>query len=131
MQVHGARVRVELPGAEVVLLVALRDGHDDVVPRVRGRGSNPEDLSRDDDVGLEAEVVVGDPQRRVLAVQVVGAADPLTASARWWEKKKKTSKGNFIQFRQWWDGVVLFGSGSPLSCHNMFAKRSYKCHMKT
>lgn len=82
MQVNGARVRVELPGAEVVLLVALRDGHDDVVPRVCGRGSDPEDLGRDDDVGLEAEVVVGDPQRRVLAVQVVGAADPFAASEK-------------------------------------------------
>lgn len=88
MQVHGARVRVELPGAEIVLLVALRDGHDDVVPRVCGRGSDPEDLSWDDDVGLEAEVVVGDPQRRVLAVQVVGAADPLAASGWWWGKRK-------------------------------------------
>lgn len=81
MQVHGARVGVELAGAEVVLLVALRDGHDDVVPRVRRGGSDPEDLSRDDDVGLEAEVVVGDSQGGVLAVQVVRAADALAASA--------------------------------------------------
>lgn len=88
VQVHGARVGVELPGAEVVLLVALRDGHDDVVPRVRGRGSDPEDLRGDDDVGLEAEVVVGDPQRRVLAFQVVGAAHALTAS-RWWKRRRK------------------------------------------
>lgn len=80
VKVHSARVRVELPGAEVVLLIALRDGHNDVVPRVCRRGSDSEDLSRNDDVGLEAEVVVGDPQRRVLAVQVVGATDPLAAS---------------------------------------------------
>lgn len=97
VQVHGARVRVELPGAEVVLLVALRDGHDDVVPRVGGGGSDPEDLGGDDDVGLEAEVVVGDPQRRVLAVQVVGAAHPLAASARRWGRRG-TSEGNFIHF---------------------------------
>lgn len=95
VQVHGARVRVELPSAEVVLLVALRDGHDDVVPRVRGRRSDPEDLSGDDDVGLEAEVVVGDPQRGVLAVQVVGAADPLAAPAWRWGRRK-TSEGSFV-----------------------------------
>lgn len=82
MQVHGARVGVQLPGAEVVLLVPLRDADDDVVPRV-GRGrSDAEDLGGDDDVGLEAEVVVGDSQRSVLTVQVVGTADPLTATTR-------------------------------------------------
>lgn len=82
LQVHGAGVVVQLPRAEVVVLVALRDADDDVVPRVRRGGPDAEDLSGDDDVGLEAEVVVSDSERRVLAVQVVGAANPLTASAR-------------------------------------------------
>lgn len=80
VEVDGARVGVQLPGAEVVLLVALRDGDDDVVSGVGGRRSDAEDLSRDDDVGLEAEVVVGDSQRGVLAVHVVRTADPLTTS---------------------------------------------------
>lgn len=79
MQVHGPSVGVQLPGAEVVLLVPLRDGDDDVVSRVGRRGSDAEDLSRDDDVGLEAEVVVGDSQRSVLTVHVVGTVDPLAA----------------------------------------------------
>jgi len=82
VQVHGARVGVQLPGAEVVLLVALRDAHDDVVSRVGRGGSDAEDLSGDDDVGLEAEVVGGDPQGGRLTLQVVGAADPLAAPAR-------------------------------------------------
>ena len=79
VQVHGPRVGGQLPGAEVVLLVPLRDAEDDVVSGVDGRGSDAEDLRGDEDVGLEGEVVVGDSQRRVLTVQVVGTADPLTA----------------------------------------------------
>lgn len=79
VQVHGARVGVELAGAEVVLLVPLGDADDHVVAGVCGGGADAEDLGGDDDVGLEAEVVVGDSQGRVLALQVVGAADPLTA----------------------------------------------------
>lgn len=79
VQVHGARVGVQLPGAEVVFLIPLRDGDDDIVPGVGRGGSDAEDLSGDDDVGLEAEVVVGDSQGRVLTLQVVGTADPLTA----------------------------------------------------
>ena len=82
MQVHGASVGVQLPGAEVVLLVALRDADDDVVPRVGWGRSDAEDLGGDDDVGLEAEVVVGDSQGSVLTVQVVGTADPLTATTK-------------------------------------------------
>lgn len=117
VQVHGAGVSVELPGAEVVLLVALRDGHDHVVPRVGGRGSDPEDLGRDDDVGLEAEVVVGDPQRGGLAVQVVGAADPLAAPVWGWEKK--TSQGKSFTSNLFPSRLVR-GSSSPLSCHYMF-----------
>lgn len=79
VQVHGARVGIQLPGAEVVLLIPLCDADDDVVSRVGRGGSDAEDLSGDDDVGLEAEVVVGDSQGRVLTLQVVGTADPLTA----------------------------------------------------
>lgn len=79
MQVHSTCVGIQLPGAEVVFLIALRDADDDVVSRVGRGGSDTEDLCRDDDVGLEAEVIVGDPQRRVLTLQVVRTADPLTA----------------------------------------------------
>lgn len=82
MQVHGTRVGIKLPGAEVVFLVSLRDADDNVVSGVGGGGSDAEDLSRDDNVGLEAEVVVGDSQRRVLTLQIVGTADPLTAPTR-------------------------------------------------
>lgn len=82
MQVHGTRVGIQLPGAEVVFLVSLRDAEDDIVSGVGGGGSNAEDLCRDDDVGLEAEVIVGDSQGRVLTVQVVQTADPLTATTQ-------------------------------------------------
>lgn len=81
VQVHGARVRVQLAGAEVVFLIPLRDGDDDVVTRVCRGGSDAEDLGGDDDVGLEAEVIVGDSQRRVLTLQVVWTALPLAAPA--------------------------------------------------
>lgn len=80
MQVHSTRVGIQLPGAEVVFLISLRDADDDIVSRVGGRGSNAEDLYRGDDVGLEAEVIVGDSQGRVLTLQVVQTADPLTAT---------------------------------------------------
>ena len=99
MQVHGARVGVQLPGAEVVFLVSTRDAHDDVVPRVGGGGSDAEDLSWDDDVGLEAEVVVGDSQRGVLTLQVVGTADPLTAPASTTEKARQLYSSATRQFK--------------------------------
>lgn len=91
MQVHGARVGVQLPRAEVVLLVSLRDAHDDIVSRKRRGRSDTEDLSGDDDVGLEAQVVVGDSQGRVLTVQVVGTADALTTpkSHKGWDDKRR------------------------------------------
>lgn len=81
LQEDSACVAVQLPGAEVALLVAPYDADDDMVARV-GRGrSDSKDLGWDDDVGLEAELVVGDPQRRVLTVyRVNGTADALTAS---------------------------------------------------
>lgn len=82
MQVHSTRVGIQLPGAEVVLLISLCDADYNVVSRVCRGGSNAEDLSRDDDVGLEAEVVVGDSQWRALTLQVVRTADPLTAPTR-------------------------------------------------
>lgn len=46
----------------------MGDGDSNVVSPVGGRGANPEDLSGDDNVGLEAQLVVGDSQRRGLAV---------------------------------------------------------------
>lgn len=82
MQVHGARVGIQLPDAEVVFLVSLRDADDDIVSRVGGGGANAEDLRRDDDVGLEAEVIVGDSNGRVLTLQVVQTVDPLTATVQ-------------------------------------------------
>lgn len=88
MQVHSARVGVQLAGAEVVLLISLRDGDDDVVSGVGGGRSDAKDLRRDDDVGLEAEVVVGDSQRRVLTLEVIGAGDPFAATVGGtWEGK--------------------------------------------
>lgn len=68
LQVDGACEAVQLPRGEVALLVALGDADDDVVAGVGGGRANPEDLGRDDDVGLEAELVVRDPQRGVLAI---------------------------------------------------------------
>lgn len=83
LQVDGAHEAVKLPGAEVTLLVALGDADDDLVARVGRRGPDAEDLGWDDDVGLEAELVVRDPHRSVLTVQrVAGAAGPLTASEK-------------------------------------------------
>lgn len=59
MQVHSTCVGIQLPGAEVVFLISLRDANDNIVSG-EGRGrSDTKDLGRDDDVGLEAEVVVG------------------------------------------------------------------------
>lgn len=89
LQVDGAGVGVELPGAEVAALVAVSDADDDVVAGEGGRRTHAEDQRRDDDVGLEAELVVRDPQRQVLALGDVHAADSLTASAR--EKTAKDS----------------------------------------
>lgn len=80
MQVDSARVGVELACAEVVLFVAARNADDDVVSGIGWRWSNTEDLCWDDGVCLEAQVVVGDPQRRVLALNKVRTADPLTPS---------------------------------------------------
>lgn len=80
LQVHGAGVGVQLAGAEVVLLVATGDADDDAVPRVGGRWPDAEDQSWDDDVGLEVQLVVGDPQRHVLTLQEIRAADALAAS---------------------------------------------------
>lgn len=80
VQVHGAHVTVELAGAEVALVIALGDPDDDVVARVSWGGAYPEDLCGHNDVGLEAELVVGDAHWGVLAFQRVGgAADPLAA----------------------------------------------------
>lgn len=82
LQVDGAGVRVQLPGAEVAVLVAAADADDDVVAGVGGRRTHAEDERRDDDVDLEAELVVGDSHRRVLARHEVRAADSLTPCVR-------------------------------------------------
>lgn len=82
LQVDGPREAVELPGAEVAVLVASQDADEDAIPGVGRRRPDAEDLSRGDDVGLEAELVVGDAQRGVEAVQGVGgAAGPLAPPA--------------------------------------------------
>lgn len=82
LQVDGPHVAAELPGAEVGLVVAPHHAYEDVVAGVGRRRPDAEDLSRGDDVGLEAELVVGDAQRRVEAVQGVGgAAGPLAPPA--------------------------------------------------
>lgn len=60
LQVHCACEAVKLPCAEVAILISSQDADDDVVTRVGGRGSDAEDLSWDDDVGLEAQLVVCD-----------------------------------------------------------------------
>lgn len=80
VQVHCACVGIQLPRAKVVILIALGDADDDIVPGVGRGGANAEDLGGDDYVGLEAQVVVGDPQGRVLTVQEVGAAQSFTAA---------------------------------------------------
>ncbi len=97
MQVHGARVGVQLACAEVLLLVSLCDADNHVVSGVGGRGANAEDLSGDDDVGLEAEVVVGNSQRRVLTLQVVWTANPLAAPTRDTRKAKQYLYSTFQQ----------------------------------
>lgn len=88
LQVDGASVCIQLPGAEVAVLVTTADSDDDVVTRVGGRWTHAEDERRDDDVRLEAELVIRDSQRRVLALHKVQAADSLTASAR--DKEQNT-----------------------------------------
>lgn len=80
LQVDGSREAVEFPGAEITLLVALYDADDDLIAGVGGRRADPEDLCGRDDVGLEAEMVIGDADRRALTVKgVSGTADPLAA----------------------------------------------------
>lgn len=68
LQEDGARVSVQFPGAEEALLVSSDDADGDVVSGVTGRRSDPENLGGNDDVGLEAELIVCDPDRRVLTV---------------------------------------------------------------
>lgn len=58
LQVDSTREAVQLAGAEVALLVSLTDADDYLVTRVGGGRSYSEDLRRNDDVGLEAELVV-------------------------------------------------------------------------
>lgn len=68
LQVDGACETVQLPGAEVALLIALDDADEDVIARICGGWSDSEDLGGSDDVGLEAELVVRDADGGVLTV---------------------------------------------------------------
>lgn len=68
LDVDSACETVKLPGAEVALLIALDDTDGDVIARIGWRWSNSEDLGRNDDVGLEAELVMCDACRGVLTV---------------------------------------------------------------
>lgn len=68
LQVDGAREAVELPGAKVAVFVASDDADDDMVAGVGGGRSDSEDLGGNDDVGLEAELVVRDADRGGLTV---------------------------------------------------------------
>lgn len=100
VQVHGTRVGIQLSGAEVVVFISLGDADDNVVPGVSRGRSNTEDLGRNDDVGLEAEVVVGDSQRRGLTLQVVRTADPLAAATRETGQVRYTQNGGFVMRRK-------------------------------
>lgn len=71
LDVDGASVGVEFARAEVSILVAGGDGDADVVPGERRRRAHAEDQGRDQDVGLEAQMVEGDPSGRGLAGQEV------------------------------------------------------------
>lgn len=68
LQVDSACETVQLPGAEVALLVALDDADKDVITGICRGWSDPEDLGGSDNVGLEAELVVCDADGGVLAV---------------------------------------------------------------
>lgn len=68
LQVDCACEAVQLARAEVALLVAPSDADDDVVAGVGGGRPNAKNLGRDDNVGLEAELVVRDSHRGVLTV---------------------------------------------------------------
>lgn len=61
-------------------------------------GPHSEDLGWSEDVALEAESVVGDPQRRLLTVKGVGSTvNPLTVSVRGRRRtrtEKTESKGS-------------------------------------
>lgn len=68
LQVDGSREAVQLSSAEVTLLVAFDDADDNVVAGVGGGRSDSEDLCRNNDVGLEAELVIRDADGGVLTV---------------------------------------------------------------
>ena len=100
LQVDGARVGVELARAEVVVLVAPGDADDDVVAGVGRRRPDAEDLCRDDGVGLEAQLVVGDPQRSVLALDEVRTAVSLAASVRGQTSANQLQQRNHMGFQK-------------------------------
>lgn len=92
LQVDSSGIAVELTRAEVALFIAFCDADDNLVTGVRRGRSDPEDLCWNDDVGLEAELVVGDPHGGVLTLQgVTGTVGPVTASANKPGEEEETS----------------------------------------
>lgn len=68
LQVDGTCEAVQLACAEVALFIPLCDANDNMISRVGRVRADSEDLSWNDDVGLIRELVVSDPQGRVLTV---------------------------------------------------------------
>lgn len=83
LQVHGSSKAVEPACAKVTFFVSSWNANDDAITRVGRRGANTEDLRRDDDVSLEAKLVIGDANWHVLALRAK-AAYPLAASIKTW-----------------------------------------------
>lgn len=105
LQINGTCETVQLAGAKVAPFVAFDDADDNVVTRVDRWRSNAEDLSRSDGVGLEGQLMVRDPQGRVLTVYGVGrTTDPLAVSKNntIWEKKCRSNCCSVCVFYSEW-----------------------------
>lgn len=85
LQIQGTGKAVKPACAKVSFFIATWDANDDTVTRVGGRGADAKDLSRDDDVGLETKLVIGDADWHVLALRAK-AVYPLTPSIKTWEE---------------------------------------------
>lgn len=81
LQVHGSGKAVESACAKVTFFIATWDANNDVITCVGWRGADAEDLRWDDDVSLEAKLVIGDADWQVLALGAE-AAYPLAASIK-------------------------------------------------
>ena len=100
LKIDGTCEAVQLAGAEVALFISLSDADRNIVTRVDGGWSDTEDLSRNDDVGLEAELVVSDPHRRILTIHgVSGTCDPLTPPKKRPEEKYLINKNKKKKIR--------------------------------